>query len=127
MPIGKHRRLLFAALIAALTLAGLAAPGPGAQAQDYIAEVEDLPLMPGLAEIEDAGVVFDKPDGRIVEAYAQGRVTREAVLAFYRQALPQLGWRAAGGAAFQREGEALSLDFLGGGGALVVRFTLVPR
>jgi hypothetical protein len=127
MPTGTRRRLLFAALIAALTLAGPATPGSRAQAQDYIAEVEDLPLMPGLAEVEGAGVVFDKPDGRIVEAYAQGWVTREAVLAFYRQALPQLGWRAAGGAVFRREGEALSLDFLDGGGALVVRFTLVPQ
>ncbi|MDH3593403.1 MAG: hypothetical protein OEU09_23175 [Rhodospirillales bacterium] len=127
MPTRTRRRLLFAALIAALALAGPDAPGPRAQAQGYIAEVEDLPLMPGLAEVEGAGVVFDKPHGRIVEAYAQGRVTREAVLAFYRQALPQLGWRADGGAAFRREGETLSLDFLDGGGALVVRFTLVPR
>lgn len=127
MPTVGRPRLLSAALAAALILAGPAAPGPRAQAQGYIAEVEDLPLMPGLAEVEGAGVVFDKPDGRIVEAYAQGRVAREAVLAFYRKSLPQLGWRVAGGATFRREGETLSLDFLDGGGALVVRFTLVPR
>ena len=127
MPTARRPRLLLAALAAAVILAGPAAPGPRAQAQGYIAEVADLPLMPGLAEVEGAGVVFDKPHGRIVEAYAQGRVTREAVLAFYRQALPQLGWRADGDVAFRREGEALSLDFLDAGGALVVRFTLVPR
>jgi hypothetical protein len=127
MPTARRHRLLLAALAAALTLAGPAAPGPRAQAQSYIAEVEDLPLMSGLAEVEGAGVVFDKPDGRIVEAYAQGRVGREAVLAFYRKTLPQLGWQATGGAAFRREGEALSLDFLDGGGALIVRFTLVPQ
>ena len=127
MPTGRHHPFFFAALIAVLALAGPIGPGPRAQAEGYIAEVADLPLMPGLAEVEGAGVVFDKPHGRIVEAYAQGRVTREAVLGFYRQALPQLGWRADGDAAFRREGEALSLDFLDGGGALVVRFTLVPR
>jgi hypothetical protein len=126
MPTSR-RRPLFAALAAALILAAPAVPGPHAQAQGYVAEVEDLPLMPGLAEVEGAGVVFDKPDGRIVEAYAQGEVAREAVLTFYRQALPQLGWRATGAAAFRREGEALSLDFLDGGGALIVRFTLVPQ
>ncbi len=127
MPTGRHRSILFSAVIAALALAGPAGPGSRAQAQGYMAEVEDLPLMPGLAEVEGAGVVFDKPDGRIVEAYAQGSVTREAVLAFYRKSLPQLGWRPAGGRAFRREGETLSLDFLDGGGALIVRFTLVPR
>jgi hypothetical protein len=127
MSTARRSRRLLAALTAALVLGGSAVPGPRAQAQGYMVEVEDLPLMPGLAEVEGAGVVFDKPDGRIVEAFAQGRVTREAVLAFYRRALPQLGWRTGGGAAFRRDGETLSLDFLDGGGALIVRFTLVPQ
>ena len=121
------RRRLFAALLAVLPLFGAGAAPTRAQVQSYIAEVEDLPLMPGLAEVEGAGVVFDKPDGRIVEAYAQGEIAREAVLAFYRKTLPQLGWRAVGATTFRREDETLSLDFLDGGGALIVRFTLVPR
>src|SRR5919106_2367086 len=62
----------------------------------YVAGIADLPLMPGLEELPDAGVVFDKPAGRIVDAYAQGRVTPASVLDFYGKALPQLGWRAAG-------------------------------
>jgi hypothetical protein len=127
MPSASRRHRPFAALLAVLALLGVGAVSARAQVQSYIAEVEDLPLMPGLAEVEGAGVIFDKPDGRIVEAYAQGEVARDAVLAFYRQTLPQLGWRATGAAAFRREGEALSLDFLDGGGALIVRFTLVPH
>lgn len=127
MPSAPRRHPKVVALLAALALLGVCAAPARAQLHSYIAEVEDLPLMPGLAEVEGAGVIFDKPDGRIVEAYAQGEVARDAVLAFYRQTLPQLGWRAAGAAAFRREGEALSLDFLDGGGALIVRFTLVPR
>jgi hypothetical protein len=125
--LSADRRLLIAALIAVAALVGVGAASLRAQVQSYIAEVEDLPLMPGLAEVEDAGVIFDKPDGRIVQAYAQGEVAREAVLAFYHQTLPQLGWRPTGAATFRREGEALSLSFLDGGGALIVRFTLVPR
>jgi hypothetical protein len=125
MPSATRRRLF--AVLAVLALSGAGVAPARAQVQSYIAEVEDLPLMPGLAEVEGAGVVFDKPDGRIVEAFAQGEVSREAVLAFYRKTLPQLGWRAVGAARFRRENEALSLDFLDGGGALIVRFTLVPR
>jgi len=127
MSSASRRHRLFAALLAVLTLVGAGAAPTRAQVQSYIAEVEDLPLMPGLSEIEGAGVVFDKPDGRIVEAFAQGEVARNEVLAFYRKTLPQLGWRAQGDAGFQRESETLSLDFLDGGGALIVRFTLVPR
>ena len=127
MPCAVRRHRLLVALLSALALVGAGAAPTRAQAQSYIAQVEDLPLMPGLAEIEGAGVVFDKPDGRIVEAFAQGEVGRDAVLAFYRKTLPQLGWRALGDAGYQRENETLSLDFLDGGGALIVRFTLVPR
>lgn len=121
--IGPAFRILFLAALFATTAAAL----PRAQDGGYVTEVEDLPLMPGLSEIAGAGLVFDVPSGRIVEAYAQGSVVRKAVLAFYRKALPQLGWRAAGGNAFQREGENLKLDFLDGGDALIVRFTLTPE
>ena len=127
MPSAVRRYSLSAALLAVLALGAAGAPPARAQVQSYIAQVEDLPLMPGLAEIEGAGVVFDKPDGRIVEAFAQGDVARDAVLSFYGKTLPQLGWRADGAARFWRESESLSLDFLDGGGALIVRFTLVPR
>ena len=119
-------------LIAVLVIGiGLLAVPSQAQDSGFIEQVTDLPLMPGLSEVKDAGVVFDKPDGRIVEAYAEGDLKRDAVIGFYRDTLPQLGWtqaKAAGAAAtFRREGENLALDFLDGGGALVVRFTLTPE
>ncbi len=125
-----NSRLRHTMLCAVLGLAGfvlVGIDGPAAQDARFVQEVADLPLMPGLSEVKDAGVVFDKPDGRIVEAYAQGEVERAAVLRFYSKTLPQLGWHEAGATNFQREGEKLSLDFLDGGGALIVRFTLTPE
>ena len=123
-----------AAALGLAALLGIATilPGP-ARAQDsgFVSEVADLPLMPGLSEVEGAGVVFDKPSGRIVEAYAQGAVTREAVLRFYKDTLPQLGWRESGAASFRREGERLALEFIEskeqGGGPLTLRFVLKPE
>ncbi len=124
------RWLAFAArLLAALPLAAGAFPAPGAGAGEptaYVAGIDDLPLMPGLMAVPDAGVVFDKPSGRIVEAYAEGEVGRAQVAAFYTATLPQLGWRARQSNVFVREGERLSLIFLGGDGELIVRFTLEP-
>jgi hypothetical protein len=120
-------------VVPAVLLVLSALPGiPGsARAQNvgYVANVEDLPLMPGLSEIAGAGLVFDKPEGRIVEAYARGSLTPEAVLAFYRRSLPQLGWVAAGPAAYHREGERLDLEVLGQdtAGTVVVRFSLSPE
>ena len=103
------------------------APVARADADAFVAGIEDLPLMPGLAEVRDAGVVFDKPGGRIVEAYAEGAVRRAEVIGFYRQTLPQLGWQSAGDTAYRREGERLEIVILGDDGELVVRFTLQPE
>ena len=70
--------------------------------------------------------MFDTPQGRIVEAYAKGNTTRKAVLEFYDQTLPQLGWKAAGIALYRREGEALRLELYQEKDWLTVRFYLAP-
>ena len=119
------RRFILTAVVLPLMALALAAPG-GAAAEDFLAGFEDVPVMPGLAAVEDAGIAFDTPGGRIVESYATGPVTRGAVLDFYGATLPQLGWTAAGPGMFRREGETLSLNFLGSDGDLTVRFMLSP-
>jgi hypothetical protein len=121
--------LVGAYLLMAWALTLVVFPGAGAAGEDpsFVAGVADLPLMPGLAEVPEAGVVFDKPAGRIVEAYAQGPLSRAAVTRFYLSTLPNLGWRAKAEAPFRREGEELHLGFMGDDGALVVRFTLQPE
>lgn len=123
----RRMRLPAAALAWALGLMLLAPVTVRAESDAFVAGVEDLPLMPGLAEVSGAGVVFDKPGGRIVEAYAEGAVGRAEVIGFYRQTLPQLGWHAVGDTVFRREGERLEIVILGGDGDLVVRFTLQPN
>ncbi len=130
----RQRTAIIAALSLVLALGALAfgvlPADRGARAEGhaaYLAAVADLPLMPGLAELPGVGLVFDQPSGRIVEAYAQGAVSRAAVRAFYLDTLPNLGWRAKAEALFQREGEELRLDISGDDGALVVRFTLQPQ
>ena len=98
-----------------------------AAAQEFLSVSPDLPLMTGLSEVEEEAVVFDKPEGRIVEAYAIGAVSQDAVIAFYRETLPQLGWAATGPASYVREGEALVMSFTPGTSSLTVRFSLQPQ
>jgi hypothetical protein len=98
-----------------------------ARAADFVAGTEDLPLMPGLEQVDAGSVVFDKPEGRIVEAKAHGKLARATVRSFYDATLPQLGWSAAGANAWRREGEVLRLDFHGRDGDLTVGFTLSPQ
>jgi hypothetical protein len=124
----SQKNSLTAALLLALAMA--LSPVLEAQAQAeataFLEGSEDIPLMGDLASVPDAGIVFDSPAGRIVESFAAGQTSREAVLAFYTDTLPALGWEARSRVLFEREGEQLSLDFFGPDGELTVRFTLAP-
>ena len=138
MPATPHvrpvrRRFLGAFLLAlglVLTLGLLAGPGHGEDAAHprvYLRGIEDFPLMAALHELDESGVVFDKPGGRIVLSMAQGQVTPGDVLAFYADTLPQLGWRMEKATRFTREGEVLTIEFEAGSSPTVVRFSLSPH
>jgi hypothetical protein len=119
--------LLAGALMLAVPILRAGQPGAAEPGDGYVADVADLPLMDGLQEVTEAGMAFDKPSGRIVEAYAHGAVDTAAVRRFYRQTLPQLGWQRLGPDRFAREDEELEIDYLGADGDLTVRYTLQPR
>jgi hypothetical protein len=97
-----------------------------AWAVEYFSEIADLPVADGLTEQKDKSTVFDAPLGRIVTAYATGKVDAEDVFDFYDDALPPLGWEKSGEGAYHRKAETLKIDVLGGqGGSPVnVSFTL---
>ena len=98
-----------------------------AHAQTYVARIEDLPLMPGLIEQDGAGLVFDKPEGRIVEAIAAGAGTPQAVADYYSKVLPQLGWQRRSDGSYMRENERLAIAARADGARVTVQFTLSPN
>ena len=122
-------QLVVVAVLAASVI-GMTAQGTvyaqDAAASRFVPGFEDLPLMPGLETVPDSGLVFDKPHGRIVQAVVTGRLRRGAVLAFYAETLPQLGWTARDKQSYRREGESLRIEFGGEDDALIVRFFLAP-
>jgi len=126
----------FAALAFCL---GLAVLSGGLSAEEraagYLDAVEDMPLMEGLHETGDGGVVFDKPNGRIIRTVATGNVAPASVRRFYVETLPQLGWKRQKKLelikdllVFRREGERLEIQTVPEtGGATEVRFSIEPE
>ena len=95
------------ALVHALAVVfGFAFPAWAQEAGRYFSALPDLPVMPALEEVPEAGVSFDKPEGRIVEVYAEG---------------------PAGPDSFRREGEILALDLESDGDRLTLRCSLRPE
>ncbi len=134
------RRLAVPALALCLCIGlALAAVPTGLRAEEhaggYLDAVEDMPLMEGLHETGDGGVVFDKPNGRIVRSVATGRVAPQAVRRFYTATLPQLGWTRQKKLelikdllVFRREGERLEIQTVPEtGGTTEVRFSIEPE
>jgi len=109
--------------LAALPAGAQGTAGDGA----YVAGIPDLPLMPGLTALPDGALVFDKPGGRIVEAFARGSMAPQSVIAFYDQTLPQLGWQSEGRGTYEREGERLELDLGHDARGTTVHFRLFPQ
>lgn len=85
-----------------------------AQAQErFFQTIPDLPLMPGLVEVEDAGALFDSPQGRIAEGKALlNHIDPPQVWAFYQETLPQLGWRKQAESRYIREDEMLEMGIV---------------
>ncbi len=113
--------------------AGLARAVPASTAPplQYFSVIQDLPLMPGLRELADQAVVFDQPEGRIVESAALSRgPDQPAIKRFYETTLPALGWRAMSargeGIAYIREDEFLQINFERRQGRDVVRIMVGP-
>ena len=93
----------------------------------FLSRLEDLPLAPGLSEDTKAGVSFDTVTGRIVEAFARGKVTEHQVLDFYRETLPQLGWTPESPTEYRRGGERLRIALMPDAQGLVVHYSLSPQ
>lgn len=99
-----------------------------AQSADrFVSGIVDLPLMPGLEEIDGSAMVFSKPQGRIVEVSARGAVTSDAVRFFYGRTLPQLGWRPRQNGGWQRDNEVLQFNMKQTNAGLVIEYSLTPQ
>lgn len=93
------------AMISAVLLIALSAT----RAEIITGWVGDLPV-PAEALIEtDSAVNFDSPSGRVIQFTIHLDLDERALIGYYNQALPELGWRAIAGG-FQRGGEVMRVE-----------------
>lgn len=94
----------------------------------FLQNINDIPLMPGLYEVAEEGVVFDKPEGRIVEAEAAtDSIQAIDIIKFYSDALPQMGWVQTDPGSYTRQGERLKIEVSERGTGRTVHFTVMPQ
>ena len=126
----------YAFLRLAAILAVLIPAAGWAEESRFFSELNDIPLMPGLYELTEETVVFDKPEGRIVESSAVSETQEIAkIRAFYAETLPQLGWQrqlpasartAKGVDSYAKEGEILTVKTETRHQLKIIHFSLSP-
>ena len=95
--------------------------------QYFFSVIEDLPVMPQLVEDTKAAMTFESSAGRIAEVEANGLASSDAIDAYYKQSLPQLGWLPQANGSYRRGNELLVIEVkVGLGGAVKVLFHLEP-
>lgn len=93
----------------------------------FFESLYDVPIMPGLEEVPEMALSFDKPDGRIAQAGAvASNINPEVLMSFYKESLSQMGWQNTGHNAFVREGEKLEIFVEKTEGISIVKFSLKP-
>lgn len=133
LSVSVLRALLCSLLLCPVAVSGsvYAQSGDGLSGLDgeatFFSSLEDIPLMPGLSELPGQGMVFDKPEGRIVEALALTEgIPHKDILVYYGGTLPQLGWGRVSDTRFFREGEVLEISFSIVPEGEAVRFLIRP-
>lgn len=96
-----------------------------------VAGIEGVPLMPGLVELADDTVIFDKPEGRIIDATALGAISLRDAYTYYHGALIETGWtpllrKVIDGILMVRGGEVLHVRLRREAGETAVHFSLSP-
>lgn len=78
---------------------------------EFFTMLQDVPLMPGMTEIEEDSFLFDKPEGGIHQASAEvNGFTRAQILSFYKQSLPQFGWSPIKDNEYFRDAQILTIS-----------------
>ena len=62
-------------------------------ASQFISSNTDIPLIPGLIEINDEDLGFDSDSGSISSISYESEISSKEVQDFYLKTLPQMGWK----------------------------------
>ncbi|MGH1404302.1 MAG: hypothetical protein ACRBDL_08660 [Alphaproteobacteria bacterium] len=122
----KHL-VLFILFVCSLMPVAIYAQDNISEAPKFFSALPDIPLMEGMGELEERVVIYDKPEGRIIEAVAVlNELSRDEVLQFYRMTLPQFGWGVIKDTRFFRRNEFLDISFEDVQGKDAIRILIRP-
>ena len=114
-----------ALLLLSITAAATAQEPPKLE---FFSVLQDTPIMPGLKELPEQTIIFDKPEGRIIESVAVIESgNKEGIQRYYETILPQFGWSKISNDSFARKTELLKISFENHQNQNFFHIVVVPR
>ena len=98
-----------------------------AKADDFIPYMDSVPLMQGFTASAEDALIFDKPEGRLVEIdiWCESNCPDNAAITdYYADGLRILGWARTGNLEFTKNDERIQIDIFSaeGGVQKIIRF-----
>lgn len=79
-------------------------------ADDFVENIDSVPMIVGFDVNSEEGFFCDKPEGRMASAFAYGKKSPQFVIAYYRRILPDFGWQEVKPYLFLKNGEYLMIE-----------------
>lgn len=97
-----------------------------AQDQAFVPGLDGVPVMEGVTIDSDTALIFDHPQGRIVEVQGFTQRAHAEVLAYYGALLPALGWQEVREGHYRRDAEQLRVMMRDLADGRLLRFRVTP-
>ena len=98
-----------------------------ALSETFLRGIDDIPTYKNMVYVEESLVMFDKINGRFVSTEIIGKYNYSEVSKFYKNILPNLGWKLITQNLYKRGEESLELEYKLDGKKLRVLFNIFPN
>ncbi len=96
-------------------------------ADEFVEGLGDIPNFKNMQNVEDSFILFDKVEGRYLYSEVEGDYDKKEINDFYKNVLPNLGWKILNNNQFERGNEILDIKYERIDDLTKVLFSIAPK
>lgn len=112
--------LIFILLVNAKSLSGKSS-------LEFINGLDDIPLLTNMNIVKDSLVIFDTNEGKYITTEIAGAIKLKDAESYYKDILPNLGWKIIEKNKYSRDEETLSIQFVQKKDVVNIIFNLIAN
>ncbi len=94
---------------------------------DFINGLDDVPLLTNMNIVKDSLVIFDTNEGKYITTEIEGAIKLKDAESYYKDILPNLGWKIIEKNKYFRGEETLSIQFVQKKDVVNIIFNLIAN